>query len=119
MPGGISSTTFFPSSVRTRSRVPKHRLGKVDRHLADDVEPVPVEEAVGLHLEGDDQIAGGSPGRAGLTLAPEPDLGAGLGAGRHRDQHLAARCAPRPRRRRSDTVSTGSFPARGTAGRAG
>ena len=62
----------------------QHRLGHVDRHLADDVEPFAVEEAVGLHLEGDDEIAGRRrPAAPGCPWPAETHPRTRLGAGWH------------------------------------
>src|SRR3954467_15169818 len=37
------------------------------------VQPLPPEEAIGLNLEGDDKIAGGTAGPAGLSLTSQQD----------------------------------------------
>ena len=55
------------------------RLREVERHFADDVETVAAEEAIGLDLERDDDVAGRRP----LRLRARPDPGAGC-AGRSR-----------------------------------
>src|SRR5206468_3987135 len=54
-------------------------LGDVERHLADDVEPLAMKEAVGLDLEGDDQVAWRGAGLSVLTLPAHAHPGAGLG----------------------------------------
>ncbi len=92
------------------------RLGQVERNLADDVQTLPAEEAVGLNLKADQQIPGGLSRPASLPLTAEPDLGPGLGAGRHRDQdlvldpHLACTAAGRAWYRRDAALA----PAPGT-----
>src|SRR4029079_1110757 len=61
------------------------------RHGGDDVESLALEEAVGLHLEGDQQVARRTARAPFAPLSLEADLGARVGAGGDGDEHLLAR----------------------------
>src|SRR5262249_42072607 len=63
-------------------------LRQVERHLADDVQALTVEEAVRLHLECDEEVTGRRPRTRRLPLASHAHPGAGFGAWRDGDGHL-------------------------------
>src|SRR5262249_34374006 len=70
------------------------RLRDVDRHLGDEVEPLPLVETVRLHLEGDQQVTRLSVARAVPTLSAQADLRAAVGAFPHRPHAGAMRATP-------------------------
>jgi hypothetical protein len=115
--GSAARPSFRPPCARGSSS--RARLRHVDRHRAVDVEAVAAEEAVRLHLERDDQVAGRRAGTALLALARQAQLRAGVDAGRHVQQDLAlladlagaaaraaARSAPGRGRGRPDTAGS-------------
>src|SRR5688572_30473391 len=66
------------------------RLGNVEWHLRDEIVPFSLKESVGLDLEGDDEITGRSAVRPLSALTAEPQLRAGIDAGRDGDHHRLA-----------------------------
>src|SRR5262249_4623203 len=61
------------------------RLAEGDRHLADEVVAVALEQRVLADAGDHVQVAAGRAGVAGLALAADPDAGAVVHAGRHVD----------------------------------
>ena len=81
----------------------QRRRGHRDRHAAEDVGAVALEELVRLDRQEDVEIAGRSAAQAGLALAGQPYLGAVLDARRNVDGQGALSSSPGPSRCRSRT----------------
>ena len=77
--------------VGTLISPPKRRGHHRDRHAAEQIRPVPLEEWVRLEREEDVEVARGPAAQAGLALAGETNARAVLDAGRHVDRTACAR----------------------------
>ena len=88
-PSGIVTRAFLPSMVGTSISPPMRRDGHRDRHLAEQVGAVALEEFMRPDREENIEIARRAAAQARLALVGQPDARAVLDAGRNIDRQRA------------------------------
>jgi hypothetical protein len=77
-PAGTFTRALPPSIVGTSTSPPSAAVGIADRHAAEQMHPVALEDRVLFHLDEDVKIARRPAAQTGLALTGQPDAGAGL-----------------------------------------
>ena len=89
MPSGTFTRVLPPSIGRHLELAAERRRGHRDRHAAEEVGAVALEELVRLDRQEDVEVAGRAAAQARLAFAGEADAGAVLDAGRDVDRERA------------------------------
>ena len=96
VPSGTFTRVLPPSTVGTSMLAAERRRRHRDRHAAEDVGAVALEELVRLDRQEDVEVAGRAAAQAGLALAGQADAGAVLDARRDVDRQRALLDVTRP-----------------------